>query len=173
MYVCDIKSDLFSDTRICKSKFIATDNRYLNSQIDVKINSRYNIIELYVDKKYSLKGDISLSIAKDEYNMLTLGYGNFIFEYGKGKKQDIDITNMSLGYEFSYDRFDLYFYSRYSFGISEYKLDVSKDGYFLASTVGIKKKVLGVNLGVFGYFSKSFIDDLELNTISLGVSIGL
>lgn len=173
VYECKIQNDLFGDTRICKSQFIATHNEYKQSEIDVYVNKKYNIIELFADKKPTLRADISLAISQDEYNMLSLGYGNFIFEYARGKKQKIDITNISLGYEFSYEKFDLLFYSSYNAGISKYELDISQDGYFISSKMGVKKNILGVSVGIFGYLSKDFIDDLELNIMSIGVSFGL
>jgi hypothetical protein len=173
VYECDIKNNIFNDTRICKSRFIAINNKYLGSQIYVNINQKNNLIELFVDKKNNLRSDISFSIFKNKYNILTLGYENFIFEFTKGKNKNIDITNMSLGYEFSYDKFDLHFYSSYSVGIGKYELDIAKDSYFMSSKLGVKKDILGINLGIFGFFSKDFIDDFEINVMSFGVSVGL
>lgn len=173
MYECKIKNDLFNDVRICKSRFIATNNEYAHFDIDVYINKENGVIELFADKKIDLRGDISFSLSGDKYNMLSLGYRNFVINYGEGKKQDIDISHLSLGYEFSYNKFDLLFYSSYNAGISQYNVDISKDGYYISNKIGIKKNILGVDLGVFGYFSKDFIDDLEINLMSFGVSFGI
>ncbi len=131
------------------------------------------MIELFADKKHSIRGDIYFSINKGESNMLSLGYGNFILDYIKAKNKNINISNVSLGYEFAYYKFNLLFYSSYSAGVSKYELDISKNGYFISNKIGVKKKILGANLGIFGYFSKDFIDDLEINIMNFGVSFGL
>jgi len=173
VYECDMSEDVFNSSRACKNEFIANDNRYTNSEIKVIINKESKLIELYVDSKYALSGDLFMSLVGDSDIGLSVGYGNFISEFYKQKKENIDISNVSIGYKILFEKIGLSFYLIPQIGYTKYSIEIAKNGYFLATKIGMYKSVFGINLGIFSNFKKDFIEDITINTMSAGVSLGI